>query len=88
MKATKRTKKTKRPKKVNHHPANIERGERTQPMVDDYIELMGPGHDLETAVQDLMSDMMHLLTIRGLDARLIHEQALGMFEDELRQPES
>jgi hypothetical protein len=38
--------------------------------------------DLETAIQDLISDLLHLAVQKGMDAKQLHRSALVMFEEE------
>jgi hypothetical protein len=43
--------------------------------------------DLETAIGDLICNLLHLAAGRSMDAGAIHEQARGMFEQEVAEDE-
>jgi hypothetical protein len=47
----------------------------------DHPDTMEPG-DLETAIQDLISDLIHLASQKGMDVKPLHRRALVMFEAE------
>lgn len=47
----------------------------------DHPDTMHPG-DLESAVGDLIADLLHLAACKDMDVRAIHGHALDMFEQE------
>jgi hypothetical protein len=47
----------------------------------DHPDTMDPG-DLETAIQDLISDLIHFASQKGMDVKPLHARALVMFEAE------
>ena len=49
----------------------------------DHPDTMHPG-DLESAIQDLLTDLIHFANQKGMDGARIHALALGMFEAEFR----
>jgi hypothetical protein len=47
----------------------------------DHPDTMFPG-DCESAIQDLISDLLHLAVQKGMDVKQLHRSALVMFEAE------
>jgi hypothetical protein len=52
----------------------------------DHPDTMHRG-DLETAIADLICDLLHFASRQGMAAAAIHEHARGMFEQELAEDE-
>jgi hypothetical protein len=94
---------------VEHHPANIRRAEWARNALAVFTEetyggddpdTMHPG-DRETAVQDLITDLLHYLTQNPTPGEgnedpeetpeelvnRVHKRALGMYYEEIEQPE-
>jgi hypothetical protein len=52
----------------------------------DHPETMHP-EDFESAIGDLICDLLHLAARKGMDSAAIHQHARGMFEQELAEDE-
>jgi hypothetical protein len=50
----------------------------------DHPDTMEPG-DLESAIGDLIIDLLHLAVLKSMDVRTIYEHARDMFEQEIAE---
>jgi hypothetical protein len=78
-----------------HEPTNAQRAEwarnalavfTAETYSSDHPDTMHPG-DMESAIGDLICDLLHLAARKGMDAPAIHQHARGMFEQELAEDE-
>jgi len=71
------------------HPENEVRAMRVLGPLDDFMEECGPGlvGDYETGAQDMITNLCHLLRMKGINPDGVVELAVAMFHEEEEYPD-
>lgn len=81
--------------KAKHHPKNVERAGWSKNALAVFTEETYNGdhpdsmnqENIRDAIQDLITDLFHYANQCGFDVKEIHRHAMGMYEEELAEPE-